>query len=530
MTELRIYYEALEQVRHFLEPSVRKAIPEVDAVRPIRLSKLRADSRVAASIHATLGMKDPDALLTYVHDGVEHPLVLIEFSTAVATRDHDLQRFDAYIAAAAARVPFVKIYAARSSRSSHGGGSPYDHNEPFQLLAQKHATPGFLLEWPLVDEFTAAFAPGYPACPPPLPLLDGLLETLWALRVPGADLAQRVLDESDTLPPELQQQLEQYRQPLAPPLIPTSTRLSRTTAGQLSLKFNRWDHAMDPERGLAWFYASRVGRLAGRLIDKTAIDTRSAYENFCRATGFDRTLAHRPLSGKPQDISGLVAAAKLSRPGMAIFSSCDRFEVTDTADRVLLDLRWTTMPVAPVVGHSVDATAIRTTDRLTEDEVTYCIAHDVLASQGFTLISVSYPGAQGDFALVSGTGRKASRTYIDIVAVKAGHWLSLTESKGKTNSGTLAKEVAKLTPWRDDPARHALLRDRVSNSGVEGDEKLTLSVAFAEGGHPLPCSALNELDFFVSVNHDRWTIWRSTSEIPLSTFGGVTSIGTIYCY
>ena len=43
--------------------------------------------------------KDPDILISLVKDDVEHPLVLLEFSTAVFTEDHELQRFDGMLTA-----------------------------------------------------------------------------------------------------------------------------------------------------------------------------------------------------------------------------------------------------------------------------------------------------------------------------------------------------------------------------------------------------------------------------------------------
>ena len=523
--EIRIYYEAYEQANHFLRRTIERALGDIP-VRLVKLSRPSATSVVAESIRDALHFKDPDALITWVEDDVERPLALIEFSTAVETEDHDLQRFDAFLSAALAKAPMIKIYAARQSRSTgFGGNLNYDRALPFRVLLQHRDTPAFQITWPLLDEFTAARHDEHIACPPDLDDFDDLLRSLWEIRNRAESVARAILENEDALPEGAREELARFRQPISYELREGSTRLFPEGQDTV-LKFNRWGHAMDPERGMAWFYRAVFDRkLIGHLTDKTAVTTAEAYDNFCRATGFDRDRLHEPRDEGTVDVTAHLASSVLSRPGLSIFMNCRRFRIFDQEGDLLVDLEWSGEPRVPHRGEGGPVTELRAAETLSEDEVTYVVAYDILRPNGFQLLSLSYPGDQGSFALLTGDpGRKVRRSYIDIIAFRQREALNLTESKGPYSTAQVEDAVEKVVIWKVDDEFRTVLTDRVGEVVDYGGEPIIVSVAFADKPVRRLTSRLNDLDYFVVVGPERWRLWMSDNSLPFSIREGETSL------
>jgi hypothetical protein len=523
--EIRIYYEVYEQANHFLRRAIERAIGDLP-IRLVKLTRVSSTSVVAESIRVALHFKDPDALITWVEDGVERPLAFIEFSTAVETEDHDLQRFDAFLSAAMAGAPIIKIYASRQSRSTgYGGNLNYDRALPFRVMLQHRNTPAFQITWPLADAHTAARHDEHIACPPDLDEFDELLRSLWEIRNRARSVAQAVVEDEDELPQSARDLLKSFRQPIGYELRAGSTRLFEQD-GDIVLKFNRWGHAMDPERGMAWFYHAVFDRkLVGHLTDKTALTTADAYDNFCRATGFDRDRLHEPNDAGTVDVTQHLAASVLSRPGLSIFTNCRKFCIHSMDGDLLVDLEWTGDPPVPHVGESGPTTKLRPAETLSEDEVTYVVAHDVLRPNGFQLLALSYPGDQGSFALLTGDpGRTVRRSYIDVIAFRRTEALSLTESKGPYNTSQVEEAVEKVLIWRVDDEFRTVLTNRVGEVVEYGGEPIIVSVAFADRPVRRLTSRLNDLDYFVIVGADRWRLWASDDTLPFAIREGSTSL------
>ena len=85
--------------------------------------------------------KDSDILISIVHENIEYPLIAIEISNAVFTRDHELQRFDGIIAAVKNNTMYAKISPVnKESDAEHGGGKDFDYHIPYALV---HQDPDF---------------------------------------------------------------------------------------------------------------------------------------------------------------------------------------------------------------------------------------------------------------------------------------------------------------------------------------------------------------------------------------------------
>jgi hypothetical protein len=84
-----------------------------------------------------------------------------------------------------------------------------------------------------------------------------------------------------------------------------------------------------------------------------------------------------------------------------------------------------------------------------EDEVTYTIIHKVLIPNGFQIISVSYPGAQGSWAILPNPelGKAQPREYIDVIALPPSNSkidVILNESKGMFSKSSVETDLEKI--------------------------------------------------------------------------------------
>ena len=138
--EIRIYFESVEQANHFMKPTIKNSLKRINIDVPIKLVKLKGkylyySQKIAKIIY----WKDPDILISIIVDNEELPLLLIEFSNAVFTEDHELQRFDGLIAAAENDCIFVKISPLqKESPSDHGGNVEFDFMKPYALIFREY--------------------------------------------------------------------------------------------------------------------------------------------------------------------------------------------------------------------------------------------------------------------------------------------------------------------------------------------------------------------------------------------------------
>ncbi len=504
---LRIYYEALEQAHFFLEPIVRRVFGEDSEVELIGISKVKSSSVIAESLANPLSIRNPDGIITWILNEEEIPLVWLEFSTQVLTLDHSLQSYNSFPAAGGARIPVVKFYAARESRSKHGGSQVFDARIPFQILFSKFNTPGVQLEWPTSkDKRFAIRNEKYRACPP----ADlGLIEILNVCK-DGLENGERPSDclirhahEGST---ELAKRIASNLEPPTPYVPAARSTRFYSAKGRWVLKFNRWDHGMDPERGLVELYHHWVNeKLTARLHDKVAKDIPTAIKNFSQATGIKVNLKNPK---KRMNITNDVISSKPNRAGLVIAWSCDEFTVGDAEGKDLVTLFWNISKPAELSREFKKAPLTKVVEKqeITEDEVTFILANRVFPSNKFTVQSVSYPGAQGDFALVLGAGRKATRKYFDVIAHKVDgskYIVALTEAKGTETPGVLQSDVDVVLQWRDTNKLRSFL---LSEMGLPTDSKVLGSIAYPS---PAIVKVPNseKLDFVVLINDNSWNVW-----------------------
>ena len=275
---------------------------------------------------------------------------------------------------------------------------------------------------------------------------------------------------------------------------------------------------MDPERGMAWFYRCRLNKmLLGRIHDPDATTILGGIENFRNATGVE--VGPYNTSG-PHNIDEQIRISQINSAGRAIIANCSSFTVCNRSGTPLISFQWTTtlqqLIAAEIYKCAVaDITDLKQFVDTEEDDVTYAVSCDLYPSNGFTVQSVSYPGAQGDRALLDTTGgRSVRRTYIDIVASKilpTKILLSLTESKGTPARAVLASDAAKVLSWKQDNVkRNTLLTAYGAN---HRNVEILCSVAYP-GSTAVTFQGLNNLDFMVAVENNAWVMWTPASITP----------------
>ncbi len=170
------------------------------------------------------------------------------------------------------------------------------------------------------------------------------------------------------------------------------------------------------------------------------------------------------------------------------------------------------------LGFDLSATptsVARVFDGVDEDEVTYAIVHRVLIPNGFRILSVSYPGAQGSFAILSERekGLAQSRRYPDVVAIPptpSSFDVLLDENKGMFQTASVKSAARQVRKYRTDAKsrnglREALVRAKVIDP--KGNLKdIVIGIGFGATGQQTTWQP-DAVDFiFRVVGRTRWAI------------------------
>jgi len=509
MAHVRIYYECLEQGYYYLLPIVEKVFGTASKVELVEISRATTDSVVSSSLASALAIRNPDGIITVIKDGMEIPLVWLEFTTQVMTFDHTAQGFNSLAAAGSARIPVVKFIADRVSGSAHGGAQPFDPRIPWQILFTKYDTPGLQLTWPVSDNGRSALRDAlHMACPEGELGLKEILEVVYSGILKGVMPADSLIAYAKSGSTEIANSLAlNLVEPAVFVPAPRSTRFYKNESSEWTLKFNRWDHSMDPERGLAELMHHWVGeKLIGRIHDPDAVSRSGAIEKFSRGTGIQ--FAHLPRE-EVIDITESIESSALNRAGLAIAWTCKKFTVANGAGSDQVTFTWKVEKPTGlrVLFDEAQITEIHPKNEITEDDVAFVIANRFFPVNGFTVQSVSYPGAQGDFALITGSGRSVKRKYFDVIAQKMDNGkriVVLCEAKGSATRQIISRDIQGVLDWRDDEKLRKVLLDKLeAPSGTQ----IIGSLAY-EADAVISSKNSDKMDFVILVNQSSWRLWE----------------------
>ena len=154
--EIRIYYESLEQSLFYLVNDLKEIFPQHKTLlvkksqQSVGINGFK--KKYSKNLSKILIRKNPDLILTCVSNGIEYPLCVIEFSTAVFTKDHEQQRSDNFQLPIRYNVFYIKVSAIKKDSGNHGGDTSYNYLEPFSLCFQRYNKLSFHIEWEVEDE------------------------------------------------------------------------------------------------------------------------------------------------------------------------------------------------------------------------------------------------------------------------------------------------------------------------------------------------------------------------------------------
>ena len=137
MKQIRIYYECIEQAENYIKPIIEKIIDK-NTVEIVLVKRPKtAKDLNSGSISAIQTMTTPDALITGISNGIEYPLVLIEFTEAVTTEDHELQRTYGAVAAYLSGAYYLKLSGEKYSEKEFGGAKYNPFSTPLNPQAKR---------------------------------------------------------------------------------------------------------------------------------------------------------------------------------------------------------------------------------------------------------------------------------------------------------------------------------------------------------------------------------------------------------
>lgn len=565
MNHFRIYYGALEQANHFVKPAIIDASPNasVDLVRLGRYCE-RAPKTAISAIHE---WKDPDILVTVIRDDganlTEAPLFTIEFTTAAFTKDHELQKFDNYIPLLCDDFIAIKISPTKKSAGDHGGDTDYNYMMPLALVERHMGATPYHFDW-AVDKTMSRVVldKKYLSCPPDLPGFKELVADCIAEYNANVDgWIERVCEGS---PERLS-----WRNRLRDMDVEDVTRLSSQRTmykdGALELKINRMGHAMDPERGMLYYYgiltspltvvfifdsdkktwydgAPQSARITGHVVD-SGMSTPFDYA-MCFALGtsidvhFKDVLDRVRLGETEVDINSFVDQhyESLNKPIKAIFSFSDRLKLKNGNGDTMVTFTYRRHRVHKVAEKYPPAPLSKNT--LTEDDVTYMIVHDVLAKNNFEIVAVSYPAAQGDRVMLieKSTGRTQKRDYIDTIFITPASF-TMQENKAKFTLSAVKKDAEKLSTYKISARRPIVddFIDRYYDGSTPKDavkrRDIRVGVGFVyEGDYGLSnAQFLDNLDYFIRIRENlEWSIWQCGSHSDFTIHKGTARLPTTY--
>ncbi len=518
MEEIRIYYECLEQGYHYILPMVSDII-SMSKIKLVKRPKKFTQFENGA-LKSLMLLTTPDALITAVKDGVEYPLILIEFSEAVSTEDHELQRTNGAVATYLSNMFYIKISGNKESEKVFGGAEYNPFSTP-KILIEKHNYYGYIIaEWDVEEEnkYNLARHKTYFSCPQDIEILKDTIQ----ISIKSFDKNNKCWFDSSIKELTTKQSYKKYLSKIES--ATGSIELLKTWKGReernnnlnrlryfvrekwLSAKINRFSHAMDPDRGILTFISFAFSndykifgtyalvRQRGNDIMKANLNTLSDLKTKLKeaiekdkggipdwfsselfkvansAKTLNETIDFQPVWEKHKNkIAENKVIATLAYFLDGMFLNHNGIKLTWNRRKLLGDSNGNFIDLLDKFYFSKDYSKVNNliseTDEVDEDEVTYTIAHKVLIPNGFRIVSISYPGSQGGGAVLPepDLGKGQPRQYPDIIALPPIDYefndVILNESKGMFSTSSVEKDLQKILKYKTDQNLQKALKE-----------------------------------------------------------------------
>ncbi|HOF45399.1 MAG TPA: hypothetical protein PLB66_03265 [Bacteroidales bacterium] len=532
MDEIRIYYECLEQGYHYIFPIIKEVV-HASKIKLVKRPKKHTQFENGA-LKSIMLLTTPDTLITAIKNGIEYPLVNIEFSEAVTTEDHELQRTYGAVASFLSDLFYIKISGNKESDKVFGGAEYNPFSTP-KILIEKHNYYGYIIaEWGVEKEnkYNLLRNKQFPSCPPKIEILkDAIQISILSFNENHNNWYVNAVKSLQKKKSYQKYIKKVYKASGANELLSTwqerekrSLNLNRlryfVRKDWISAKINRFSHAMDPDRGILTFisfvfsddykifgtYAlvrqrgndvmkadlTCIESLKTKLkeaIDKDAggVPEWFAYELIKvvkSAKTLNETINFHPVWEKHKDkiaenkvvstLAYFLDGMYLNHNGIKLV--WDRKKLLGNSKKKFVELLAKSYFSKKYVSAQ---SLISETDEVDEDEVTYTIAHKVLIPNGFRIVSISYPGSQGGGAVLPepDLGKGQPRQYPDIIALpptkSKNTDVILNESKGMYSKSSVEKDTEKILKYKTDKnLQRALTETLLVAQVIDKDDKI----------------------------------------------------------
>lgn len=493
--EIRIYSEVLEQgldfKDYFLKAKINAPIKTVYAKKG-RNSSNEDDSFVTRLRNS----KDVDVLITFVSNKKEYPVLMVEYSTAVPTDDHKMQRSDVYYWGSVFNVPELKIYPKSKGMNQQFGGGDRFNDEQEQMIAYRKGTILWPVLWHTISETIDVLETkeNCLSCIHYSPEIYKYIEfvvTCFNKAIDFLDLHRIEMQLFKKQNPEI---FEKYGEDNLHTMIVDSSRFKwEIEDKKLVVKINRFGHAMDPDRGVLFFINMLVGfdsTVTEIQVNRPSdIDARGGYRSLFDSTSAEEELIQyvRGIIQNKNNVFDDDDAIHVFRKALnipdniipfnkvadheyfiddldlisffgtypsittkSLFFLSSELRLTDKNRNIICRIKWNYLPVNLFLSSltTENFTPLKlkelSNSDMKEDIITFASV-ELYKKLDFGLLAVSYPGAQGDRAILTGSGRNVKRTYVDIIAysIKNGQYIVYLE-ECKDNLSKSEQDIKKL--------------------------------------------------------------------------------------
>lgn len=528
MIEIRIYYECLEQANDYIKPMIEKEFGTIDVnINLVKRPKKANQFEFKSSLYAILSLTTPDILITGIINDTEYPLIMIEFTEAVQTEDHELQRSYGAVASYFSNMFYVKVSGFKKSEKEFGGAKYNPYNTP-KILIEKLGYEGFIIadwETDVNNENELIRSELLPGCPPPITILNDTVKVViksfisdfnnWYTnsidslkRLSSYDIfIKKVVSANSSFDLLIEWKCREKR----------NKNINRlryfVTEKSLAAKINRFSHTMDPDRGILTFisfvysethkiygiYAlvrprsteilkrpmNNINDLREKLGDALKKDYGGIPDWFANglidiisnASSMSDELNIQDFWLKNIDniknnkvvltIALFLDGLFLNHNGIKLY--WDRKKLLNDKDEKFLNSFSSYFGFS---NYSIPSRIGRVENEVDEDEVTYAITHRVLIPNGFKIVSISYPGSQGGGAVLPEPqkGKAQPRKYPDIISIppkKAKNIdVVINESKGMFNKSSVESDLRKILLFKTEKSYKKALKETLINAHV----------------------------------------------------------------
>jgi len=571
MIEIRLYYECLEQANDYLLPLIRETVGNNIPIRLIKCPK-KAEQFSESALFSIMSFTTPDALITAVKNNIEYPLAIIEFTEAVITEDHELQRTYGALAACLSDMYYIKISGKKESNKVFGGAEYNPFSTPKILIEQFNYECYVIAEWQTNtnNPFNLQKDSKFPACPPEIPILKTVIQTIiksflhsekkWLMNSVKTLKRDHIyqtyrnkVDKAtgmDNLLNEWQKREDRNKD--------LNKLRYFVREDWIGIKINRFNHAMDPDRGIINFVSfvfSETHKIYGiyALVRPRGNDImKQKLENIIVLRNKVKEAIVKDKGGIPtwfsQEMRKIVQKAKKHNDIINIQYVWEKHKDEIAKNKVvqtiafLLDglylnyngikLVWNrrkllgnenTEMIKLLKDYFSSAKFIKPlklteeTNEVNEDEVTYALLHRVLIPNKFKIISVSYPGSQGGNPILPNPklGKSQPREYLDLIALppikNKKIDILLNESKGMFNQSIVQKDISKITRYKNEISFQTALKENLLVAQVidRNDQirKIIIGVSFGVVSNKKTFWKPSEVDFIFRIeDRKQWAI------------------------